>query len=209
LPGLKLFLQTARKPSTQRPRTKPEGFDRGRQLGAVRSPKPKYFLGQPPGPEPELDAFQLECVAVFSRAATALSLAPSIGQIYGLLFSTPDPLNLDQITSRLKSSRGGTFQSLRWLCQIGAAEKISGPGRRKDHFRAELNLRQLAGAFLRARIDPHVKSGAEHLERLRASQAPEGSPSSEFQRARCEQMERWHRFMSDVLPFIRTFAEKF
>ena len=48
--------------------------------------KPKYYLGKPPDPEPELDDFQRECVAIFQRAAAAFSLAPSIGQVYGLLF---------------------------------------------------------------------------------------------------------------------------
>ncbi len=202
-------MQAASLQSHRQRRSKPKGSDQGRQRGAKPSPRQKYFLGQPPEPEPALDAFQGECIAVFTRAATALSLAPSIGQIYGLLFSTPDPLNLDQITARLKASRGGTFQSLRWLCQIGAAEKIPGPGRRKDHFRAELNLRKLAGAFLSARIEPHVSSGATHLQRLRRSLPSETTSLSSFQRARCEQMERWHHFMSDVLPFIKTFAEKF
>jgi HTH-type transcriptional regulator, glycine betaine synthesis regulator len=202
-------MQMASQKTKPKRRPKPLGSDRGRQLVSKANPQPKYFLGQPPEPEPGLDDFQRECIIVFTRAATALSLAPSIGQIYGVLFSTPDPLNLDQITARLNASRGGTFQSLRWLCQIGAAEKISRPGCRKDHFRAELNLRKLAGAFLSARIEPHVSSGASHLQRLRRCLPSEETPVLSFQRARCEQMERWHLFMSDVLPFIKTFAEKF
>jgi DNA-binding transcriptional regulator GbsR (MarR family) len=148
-------------------------------------------------------------VAVFQRAAAAFSLAPSVGQVYGLLFSSSEPLCLDDITSLLRTSRGGTFQSLRWLRQIGAVERVFIPGRRKEFFRAELNLRKLAGAYLGARIEPHVESGAGHLERLRASLTDGDSPEARFQRERFSQMERWHGFMRDVLPFIRTFAEKF
>lgn len=159
--------------------------------------------------EPELDDFQRECVVVFQRAAAAFSLAPSIGQVYGLLFSTPDPLSLDQITARLGLSRGGAFQSLRWLRQIGAVEKVAVSGRRKEHFRAVLNLRNLAAAFLAARIEPHITNGTDHLGRLEASLASDGSETSAFQRERFEQMQRWHRFLSDIMPFIRTFAEKF
>lgn len=156
-----------------------------------------------------MDEFQQECVAVFQRAAVAFNLAPSVGQIYGLLFSTPEALSLDQIIERLKASRGGTFQSLRWLREIGAVQSHAKPGERRQYFKAELNLRKLAAAFLNARIEPHVDSGAAHLGRLRARMAPEDSAHGTFQRERCEQMERWHRFMSDVLPFIKTFAEKF
>lgn len=179
-------------------RTKGGSLPRGRGIWPEPAPLPR-----------ELDAFQTECVAVFQRAASAFSLAPSAGQVYGLLFSSLEPLCLDDIASMLRASRGGTFQSLRWLRQIGAVERVFVPGRRKEFFRAELNLRKLAGAFLSARIEPHVESGASHLSRLRATVAAGDAPQARFQRERLEQMERWHRFMADVLPFIKTFAEKF
>lgn len=171
--------------------------------------KPKYYLGKPPDPEPKLDDFQRECVAIFQRAAAAFSLAPSIGQVYGLLFSTEEALSLDQIITRLGTSRGGTFQSLRWLRQIGAVERVLQTGQRKEFYRAVLNLRKLAGAFVAARINPHVESGHQHLKRLRASIATEENSHTDFQRERYDQMERWHRFLSELLPFIKTFAEKF
>lgn len=171
--------------------------------------KTKYFLGKRPEPEPGLDDFQQECVAIFQRAAAAFSLAPSVGQVYGLLFATEEPLSMDQIMVRLGTSRGGTHQSLRWLRQIGAVERHFKPGQRKEFFAAVLNLRKLAGSFVAARINPHVESGQEHLGRLRASIAPDDEPASVFQRERYEQMERWHRFLGDLLPFVQTFAGKF
>ncbi len=171
--------------------------------------KEKYYLGSRPAPEPVLDDFQRECVAIFQRAAAAFSLAPSVGQVYGLLFSSEEPLSMDQIMARLGTSRGGTHQSLRWLRQIGAVERHFMPGQRKEFFAAVLNLRKLAGAFVAARINPHIESGHDHLERLRAS-LPEGNDDkAHFQQERYKQMERWHRFLGDLLPFIQTFAGKF
>ncbi len=170
----------------------------------------KYQFGKPPEPEPELDDFQRECIEVFQRAAVAFSLAPSVGQIYGLLFSTPEPLCLDQIIGHLGASRGGTFQSLRFLRKLGAVTGgIYQPGQRSEYFQAERNLRQLAGAFLGAQIEPHLANGHDHLASLQSKLAPADSPHAEFQRARYEQMERWHRFTADLLPVIRAFAGKF
>ncbi len=161
-------------------------------------------------PEPGPDAFQKECIAVFQRAAAAISLPPSMGEVYGLLFSTPEPLNLDQMIEHLKASRGGTFRSLRMLRDLGVVTGgIFKPPLRCEHFQAERNLRKLAAAFITAHIEPHVENGASHLERLRASVSPEDAPQSGFQRQRLDQIERWHRFVADILPFIRTFAEKF
>lgn len=170
----------------------------------------KHSWGEPMESKLELDEFQKECIAVFRRAAAAVSLPKSMGEIYGLLFSTPEPLNLDQMVERLKASRGGTFGSLRMLRDLGMVTGgIYIPPLRREHFQAERNLRKLAAAFISAHIEPHVKNGGAHLQRLQASVAPEGAPQSEFQRQRIEQIERWHRFVSDILPFIRTFAEKF
>ena len=171
--------------------------------------KEKYYLGAPPVPEPELDEFQRECVEIFQRAAAAFSLAPSVGQIYGLLFSNEEPLSMDQIMARLGTSRGGTHQSLRWLRQIGAVERHVVAGQRKEFFVAVLNLRKLAGAFVAARINPHVESGVQHLERLRASLPLGEDGKAVFQRERYKQMERWHGFIGDIMPFIQTLAGKF
>ena len=171
--------------------------------------KEKYYLGAPPVPEPELDEFQRECVEIFQRAAAAFSLAPSVGQIYGLLFANEEPLSMDQIMARLGTSRGGTHQSLRWLRQIGAVERQVVPGQRKEFFAAVLNLRKLAGAFVAARINPHIESGHDHLERLRASLPSGNDDKAQFQHQRYDQMERWHRVLGDLLPFIQTLAGKF
>ena len=155
-----------------------------------------------------LNTFQGQTIELFVRAADALSLPRSAGQVYGLLFSNEEPLSMDQIMARLGTSRGGTHQSLRWLRQIGAVERHVVPGQRKEFFAAVLNLRKLAGAFVAARINPHIESGHEHLERLRASLPSGNDDKAQFQHQRYDQMERWHRFLGDLLPFIQTLAGK-
>jgi hypothetical protein len=69
---------------------------------------------------PGLSPFQIQTVSLFVRAAEAFSLPRSAGQVYGLLFSTPQPLNLDEMTTLLHASRGGTWEGLDWLRQMGA-----------------------------------------------------------------------------------------
>ena len=160
-------------------------------------------------PPLRMNDFQSECVAIFTRAAVAFAMPASVGQIYGLLFATPDPLSLDDMTSLLGTSRGGTFQSMKWLREVGMIEGQYLPGSRKEHFRAVLNLRKLATSLLRMRVEPHVQNGSDHLERLRSSIGREKSAESEFQRARYDQMARWHRFLSTILPVIRTMAGRF
>ena len=152
-----------------------------------------------------LNSFQAQTIDLFVRAADALSLPRSAGQVYGLLFSTARPLNLDEMTALLNASRGGTWEGLDWLRQMGAVEKVFLPGVRKDHYRAEINLRKLAGGILRLRIEPHLENGNDHLRALSAS-IDESAPDSDFQRERLGKVETWHRLLNDLLPVIKEVA---
>lgn len=154
-----------------------------------------------------LSEFQVEAIELFVRAAAVLSLPRSLAQIYGLLFTTPEPLSIDDITLRLAISRGSAFEGLRWLRDLGAVESVFLPGVRKEHFRAEFHLRKLATGFLRNQIQPHVDNGSGHLKRLKETIDP-SSHDAIFYRDRLRQITGWHRFFSRALPVIRALAGK-
>ena len=164
----------------------------------------RFDQGRQPAPT-GLNSFQAQTIELFVRAADALSLPRSAGQVYGLLFSTPRPLNLDEMTALLNASRGGTWEGLDWLRQMGAVEKVFLPGVRKDHYRAEINLRKLANGFLRLRMEPHLENANGHLDALRDSMDIDG-PDAEFQSTRLGKVETWHRLLNDLLPMIKQVA---
>jgi HTH-type transcriptional regulator, glycine betaine synthesis regulator len=170
--------------------------DQGRQLASKKSP-PHIATG--------LSPFQIQTIALCVRAADALSVPRSAGQVYGLLFSTPSPLNLDQMTELLHASRGGTWEGLDWLRQMGAVEKVFLPGVRKDHYRPEINLRKLASGILRLRIEPHLESGHDHLAALGQS-ITDTDPDAVFQRERLNKIAAWHRVVSELLPLVKQVA---
>jgi DNA-binding transcriptional regulator GbsR (MarR family) len=178
-------------------------FDQGRQPARKSRKSPRLTLTE--APNAALNPFQDQSVALFVRAASALSLPRSVGQVYGLLFATERPLNLDEIMALLGSSRGGTFEGLKWLRQFGAVERVFLPGVRKEHFQAELNLRRLANGFLRLRIEPHLENAHGHLDGLRAV-IEDTAPDAEFQRTRLGKVETWHRLLNDLLPMIKQVA---
>jgi DNA-binding transcriptional regulator GbsR (MarR family) len=80
-----------------------------------------------------LNSFQAQTIGLFVRGADALSLPRAAGQVHGLLFATPHPLDLDQMTTLFNASGGGTWEGPDWLRQMGAVEEIFLPGARKDH----------------------------------------------------------------------------
>jgi len=152
-----------------------------------------------------LDEFQHECVDFFVNAAASLSVPRSVGEIYGLLFSTEEPLSLDDLTARLHMSRGAAHEGLRWLRGIGAARVVYIPRVRKEHFVAEISLRHLAAGFLRDRLDPHLDKSRDRL--LQLEQAVGANES--FQRGRLNQISSWYQFLQRAIPAIKILAGKY
>lgn len=191
------------------PPVKDAPFTKGGSLSVKKS----KALQASPGADlqvspPPLSAFQLESVALFIHVFGALSLPRSIGEIYGLLFSTPEPLSLDDVQLRLQLSRGSASEGLRWLRSLGAVNQVYLAGIRKEHFTAETSLRKLASGYLRDRIDPHLENGPNRLSILESSIDP-ASPTAHFEKSRLGQIAGWYKFFGKVLPLIKALAGKF
>jgi DNA-binding transcriptional regulator GbsR (MarR family) len=182
-------------------------FTKGGSL-SVKSSRSARGANLQISPPPPLSAFQLQSVALFIHVFGALSLPRSIGEIYGLLFSTPEPLSLDDVQTRLQLSRGSASEGLRWLRSLGAVNQVYLPGIRKEHFTAETSLRKLASGYLRNRIDPHLENGPNRLSILESSIDP-ASASAHFEKSRLGQIAGWYKFFGKALPLIKVLAGKF
>jgi hypothetical protein len=157
--------------------------------------------------------FERECVDFFAELAQALSVPRSLGQIYGLLFASPDPLSFTDIVERLDISKGSASQGLQLLRSLGAVRgandsggsKHSGDGRR-EQFVPELGLRPLIGGVLREKIEPLLGAGNTRMRRLRecARQAP-NIPGAKFSMGRVKQLETWRRQLGLLLPLVKNF----
>jgi len=158
---------------------------------------------------PLLNDFQRENILLFVNASKVLSIPRSIGEIFGLLFSTERPLSLDQVVSLLNISKGSASQGLRWLRDIGAVRTVYMDGDRRDHYEAETELRSLILGFLRENVEPHVARGPSYVERI--SEAAERLPAETrpFATNRAKKLSRWLQFGSKTLPMFLQLARKF
>ena len=94
-------------------------------------------------------------IDVFVRAASLIGLPRSIGEIYGLLFCTPQALSFDELVERLRISKGSVSQGLKVLRQLGAVKMHYVPGSRRDHYQPELSMKRLVRGFIK---DHYLKS---------------------------------------------------
>jgi HTH-type transcriptional regulator, glycine betaine synthesis regulator len=156
-----------------------------------------------------LSSFQQRSIDLFINAAAALSLPRSVGEIFGLFYSSEAPLSLNEVTAFLGISRGSASEGIRWLRGMGALKQVVVPENRREHFIAETSLRKLASGYLRDRIDPHLASGQGLLRELGEAVDDDSKKGGGFQRARANQVASWYRFIGRALPLIRALAGKF
>lgn len=149
-----------------------------------------------------LSEFEREVVALFVRVAGLVGLPRSIGELYGALYVSPKPLNMEELRQKLNLSKGATSQGLRLLREFGAVSIVRLPGDRRDHFVAEAQLRKLIGGFLRGRVQPHLENGVERIENLKrlVENAPDGD--REFLAERVKRLANWRRGAERVLPLV-------
>ncbi|MDB6078791.1 MAG: hypothetical protein JWO82_2538, partial [Akkermansiaceae bacterium] len=107
-------------------------------------------------PDPLLppDSLEMQVVQVFVDGVRVLGLPRSLGELYGLLFISPEPLALDDLVSRLGISKGSASQGLRALKDLGAVKEIDVEGARRTYFEADIDLKRLVGGFIREQIRP-------------------------------------------------------
>ena len=107
-------------------------------------------------------------IDVFVRAASLIGLPRSIGEIYGLLFCTPQALTFDELVERLQISKGSVSQGLKVLRQLGAVKLHYVPGSRRDHYQPELSMKRLVRGFIKDQFEPHLLSGSQRLDNIGA-----------------------------------------
>ncbi len=77
-------------------------------------------------------AFRDECGQFFGDLAQVFGFGRSVGQIYGLLFASPQPLTFTDIAESLDISRGSTSQGLSFLRELGAVRVVEARGTRAE-----------------------------------------------------------------------------
>ena len=162
-----------------------------------------------PSPEPEtqsagLSSLQRQVVEFFVDGVRVLGLPRSLGEIYGLLFISPDPLSLDDLVRILGISKGSASQGLRTLRTLGAVREASGNGDRRTYYEPAVELKRLVGGFIREQVRPHLDSGKSKLQLLsETANRIEQPDEREFVTARIERLESWMKRGGQVLPMLQ------
>ena len=149
-----------------------------------------------------LAPIEIEVIHLFVQLSRVLGQPRSLGEIYGLLFISPVPLAMDAMMHRLNLSRGSASQGLKFLRNLGAIRPVYVGGDRRVHYEAVAELRNLAGRFLREKIEPHLSDGEQRLSRIRdlLNDLPTAQRSHVDQRIKM--LRSWGKNTKRVLPLV-------
>ena len=108
-----------------------------------------------------LPRVRLELVDVCGRLAQALNFPRSVGEIYGLLYLSPDPMSALEVGDAISISKGSVSTGTRQLLALGCIRKVWLQEERKDYFVAVLELSDL----MRSTYDCIFRVRADNAER--------------------------------------------
>ena len=156
------------------------------------------------GDQYELDPLERQVVDVFVDGVRVLGLPRSIGEIYGLLFISRNPLSLDDLVHRLRISKGSASQGLRMLKSLGAVREAAGGAERRTYYEPAIELKRLAGGFIREQLRPHLESGKTKINRLALTARDIDDPEHrKFIADRVDRLETWMISGGRVLPVLQ------
>ena len=177
-------------------------------------PKPAYSLPLRTYSAGNPADFQTECATFFSEVVQVFGVPKSVGQIYGLLYASSEPLSFSDIVERLEISKGSASQGLQLLRSLGAVNVADqsddrehshshsgGEASRRIAYEPELSLRRLVSGVMQERISPLALAGTDSLGRLRELAETDGA-ASDFYLDRVRQLETWRRRLRTVLPVL-------
>ncbi|MEQ8469832.1 MAG: helix-turn-helix domain-containing protein [Marinoscillum sp.] len=100
-------------------------------------------------------------IQAWGTLGSSWGINKAMAQIHALLLISPDPLTADEIMEELQMSRGNVNMNVRALMDWGIVQKESKVGERKDFFRADKDVWELARQVSRERrrreIEPIIK----------------------------------------------------
>lgn len=157
---------------------------------------------------PKLSRTKLQFIEAIGKMCQEIGLPRSLGQIYGLIFLSAEPLSLDQISEDLLISKASASTGSRYLLALHAIRQVWIPGDRRDFFEARGELGDvLRSAYENLFLVKFQKSECklkEFIASLEEEHASGGIKDREYDlcRKRFRQFEKMQGKLRLLLPVL-------
>lgn len=157
--------------------------------------------------EPSAAGAVWEMVEAGGRTAQSFGLSRLFGQIYMLLYLSPDPLCLDDLARQLGVSKASVSIACRRLETWGVLRTVWVRGDRRDFYEAETDLRTILSGGLLTSLGKKLESARIQIERSMAMASRGGGDGARhaFVVERLRQAEDRRKRIADLIdnPLLR------
>ncbi|MDD2236878.1 MAG: hypothetical protein PHP44_02895 [Kiritimatiellae bacterium] len=154
-----------------------------------------------------LESATYEMIEAGGRTAQTFGFNRLFGQIYMLLFMSPEPACLDVIAESLGISKASASIACRQLESWGVLHKVWMKGDRKDYYEAITDISQIVNNGLLASVNKKLVSAQYQIQRSRSllEESRENSERVAFLKQRLAQAEKYRARLEALLnnPLIR------
>ncbi len=153
---------------------------------------------------------EFERELIFVDMMHTLGLPKSYGEIYGLLYATPEPLGFAEIHERLPLSKGSVSGGVKALKEIGAIKSVLHAEDRRERYEPQLELKKLVLAYMRERLQPQLQRNAARMSELKSNlHALELTQKNQkILHSRLEKLEIWRHKAQGLIPWVARFLGK-
>lgn len=164
---------------------------------------------------PSLMAVQQSMLDGLGQLSAYFGFSKVMGQLYGALLLSADPLSLDDLVELLDISKASVSMNLRTLEHMGMVRQVwvRGSGGRRKFYEAETDFWQIISNILAGRemrdVDRALTVMDDNVQDLSAalsSMTPDDQTLAKLYLERIEQMQSLFRFAQLVITSILTKA---
>ncbi|OJV95206.1 MAG: hypothetical protein BGO39_24670 [Chloroflexi bacterium 54-19] len=150
-----------------------------------------------------------EFINNLGRVADFFGFNRLMGQLYAVLFLSPEPLTLDDMVKKLESSKGNVSINIRALERWGLVRQIYKWADRKNYYEAEPDIWKAVSGILQERerkesqqIITSLNQSVEMLEEASKTATGQEAVTAQFYLERMEQLRRLFKFGDTLLDMM-------
>jgi len=157
----------------------------------------------------QMEEVSKEFINNLGRVADFFGFNRLMGQLYAVLFLSPEPLTLDDMVKKLESSKGNVSINIRALERWGLVRQIYKWADRKNYYEAEPDIWKAVSGILQERerkesqqIISSLNQSVEMLEQASKTATGQEAVTAQFYLDRMEQLRRLFKFGDTLLDMM-------
>ncbi|MDB5079180.1 MAG: putative Transcriptional regulator protein-like protein [Chloroflexi bacterium] len=157
----------------------------------------------------QIEEISKEFINNLGRVADFFGFNRLMGQLYAVLFLSPEPLTLDDMVKKLESSKGNVSINIRALERWGLVRQIYKWADRKNYYEAEPDVWKAVSGILQERerkesqqIISSLNQSVERLEQASKTASGQEAVTAQFYMERMEVLRRLFKFGDSLLDMM-------